>query len=196
MLGQRLFGEMVPAVVAGCLFACHPLLIFATGLLYSETLYLFLLLLFTFSCLKMAEGVGRKGWAVVGGLLLGTNVLMKPNLLLFPLALVLWLWFALRHFRRALMLGGLVALVLAAVVLPWTFRNYRVSGALIPVSANAGLNLWQGNHPDAEGAAYPLDKWTLWRAPQRWSGIRFTGGGLYNRSDLTLNDFLHCYLVR
>ena len=158
MLGQRLFGEVVPAVVAGCLFACHPLLIFATGLLYSETLYLFLLLLFTFSCLKMVGGLGRKGWAVVAGVLLGTSVLMKPNLLLFPLALVFWLWFALQDFRRALVLGGLVALVMAAVVLPWTFRNYRVSGALIPVSANAGLNLWQGNHPDAEGAAYPLDQ--------------------------------------
>lgn len=158
MLGQRLFGEVASPVVAGCLFACHPLLIFATGLLYSETFYLFLLLLFTFSCLKMVEALGRKGWAVVTGVLLGANVLMKPNLLLFPLALVLWLWFALRHFRRALVLGGLVALAMAAVVLPWTLRNYWVSGALVPVSANLGLNLWQGNHPEADGAAYPLNQ--------------------------------------
>lgn len=158
MLGQRLFGEVASPVVAGCLFACHPLLIFATGLLYSETFYLFLLLLFTFSCLKMVGALGRKGWAVVTGVLLGANVLMKPNLLLFPLALVLWLWFALRHFRRALVLGGLVALAMAAVVLPWTLRNYWVSGALVPVSANLGLNLWQGNHPEADGAAYPLNQ--------------------------------------
>jgi 4-amino-4-deoxy-L-arabinose transferase-like glycosyltransferase len=158
MLGRRLFSDMTPAIVAACLFACHPLLIFATGLLYSETLYLLLLLLFTFSCLKMAEGLGRKGWSVVAGILLGANVLMKPNLLLFPLALAFWLWFALRDFRRALVLGGLVTLAMAAVVLPWTLRNYRVSGALIPVSANAGLNLWQGNHPEADGSAYPLNR--------------------------------------
>lgn len=156
MLGQRLFEEVTPSIVAGCLFACHPLLIFATGLLYSETLYLFLLLLFTFSCLKMAEGPGRKGWAVIAGMLLGTSVLMKPNLLLFPPALVFWLWFVLRHFRRALVLGGLVALAMVAMVLPWTLRNSQVSGALVPVSANLGLNLWQGNHPEANGAAYPL----------------------------------------
>jgi 4-amino-4-deoxy-L-arabinose transferase-like glycosyltransferase len=156
MLGRRLSGEVVPAVVAGCLFACHPLLIFATGLLYSETFYLFLLLLFTFSCLKMVEKLGQIRWSVVTGVLLGTSVLVKPNLLLFPLALAFWLWFALRDFRRALMLGGLVALAMAAVVFPWTLRNYWVSGALIPVSANAGLNLWQGNHPEADGAAYPL----------------------------------------
>jgi 4-amino-4-deoxy-L-arabinose transferase-like glycosyltransferase len=158
MLGQRLFGEVASPIVAGCLFACHPLLIFATGLLYSETLYLFLLLLFTFSCLKMAEGAGRKRWAVAAGILLGTTVLMKPNLLLLPLALILWLWLVLRGFRRALLLGGLATLAMAVVVLPWTLRNYRVSGTLIPVSANAGLNLWQGNHPEANGAAYPLNQ--------------------------------------
>jgi hypothetical protein len=83
---------------------------------------------------------------------------MKPNLLLFSLILVFWLWFALRDFRRALLLGGLVALAMVGVVLPWTLRNYRVSGAIVPVSANLGLNLWQGNHPEADGAAYPLNQ--------------------------------------
>lgn len=158
MLGRCLFDEVSPPVVAGCLFACHPLLVFATGLLYSETLYLFLLLLFTYSCLKMVKGPRRKRWAVAAGVLLGTSVLMKPNLLLLPLALLFYIWFVLRDFRRAMVLGGLVVLAMAVVVLPWTLRNYRVSGALIPVSANAGLNLWQGSHPEANGAAYPLNQ--------------------------------------
>jgi len=158
VLGRRLFGEMASPIVAGCLFACHPLLIFTTGLLYSETLYLFLLLLFTYACLRMAEDGGRTGWAILGGFLLGFSVLMRPNLLLLPVAMVFWLWFVLRDFRRALLLGGLVTVVLVAVILPWTIRNYQVSGTFVPVAANTGLNLWQGNHPDAEGAAYPLDQ--------------------------------------
>jgi 4-amino-4-deoxy-L-arabinose transferase-like glycosyltransferase len=156
IVGQRLFGELTAPIVAGCMFACHPLLIFATSLLYSEIVYLFVLLLFTFSCLKMAEGPGRKGWAAVTGALLGTTVLMKPNLLLLVVALAFWLWLVLRHLGRALVLGGLVLLTMGAVVLPWTLRNYHVSGELVPVSANMGLNLWQGIHPGADGAAYPL----------------------------------------
>ena len=156
VLGRRLFGDLTAPVIAGCFFACHPLLIFATNLLYSETVYLFLLLLFTCSCLKIAEKSGRKGWAIISGLLLGVSVLIKPNLLLFPLPLFLWLWFALRSFRRALLLGGLVAATMIAIVFPWMLRNYQISGALVPVSANFGLNLWQGNHPEADGAAYPL----------------------------------------
>lgn len=158
LVGRRLFDDELAPLLAGCMFAVHPLLIFASGLLYSETVYLFLLLLLTLSGLKLAEESETERWAVITGGLLGISVLMKPNLLLLPLALILWLWLVLRDGRRALVLGGVVALTMAVVVLPWTVRNYRVSGAFVPVSANAGLNLWQGNHPQADGAAYPLSQ--------------------------------------
>jgi 4-amino-4-deoxy-L-arabinose transferase-like glycosyltransferase len=158
ILGRRLLRNSASPLVAACMFACHPLLIFATGLLYSETIYLFLLLLFTYSGLRMVERKGQKGWAIIAGALLGITVLMKPNLMLFPLALGFWFWFALRDLRRALLLVGLVALAVAVTILPWVWRNYQISGAFVPVSANSGLNLWQGNHPEANGAAYPLDK--------------------------------------
>jgi len=46
-----------------------------------------------------------------------------------------------------------------AVVAPWTIRNYRVSGALVPVSSNGGQNLWQGIHPEAaKGEGYPINQ--------------------------------------
>jgi 4-amino-4-deoxy-L-arabinose transferase-like glycosyltransferase len=157
LVGRRLFDKPAPAILAGCALACHPLLIFTTGLLYSETLYLFLLLLFTYTCLRMVEDTGKK-WAVSGGFLLGLSVLMKPNMLLFPLLLGCWLWYTLRDLRQPLKLGLIVASLMAVTIFPWVWRNYRVSGAFVPVSANGGLNLWQGNHPEADGAAYPLDQ--------------------------------------
>jgi hypothetical protein len=33
------------------------------------------------------------------------------------------------------------------VVAPWTYRNYRVFNAFVPVSTNSGLNLFLGNSP-------------------------------------------------
>jgi 4-amino-4-deoxy-L-arabinose transferase-like glycosyltransferase len=158
MLGLRLFKDPVPAMLAGAMFALHPLLIFTVSLLYSETIYLALLLLFTLACLSMASDEGRPGWAVVSGMLLGLSVLMKPNLMLFPVVLFLWVWLMLRRLDRALIIAGLASLVMVLVVLPWTVRNYRVTGEVVPVSANSGLNLWQGNHPRAEGAAFPLSQ--------------------------------------
>jgi 4-amino-4-deoxy-L-arabinose transferase-like glycosyltransferase len=158
MLGLRLFKDPAPAMLAGAMFALHPLLIFTVSLLYSETIYLALLLLFTLACLSMASDEGRLGWAVVSGMLLGLSVLMKPNLMLFPMGLFLWVWLMLRRLDRALIIAGLVSLIMVLVVLPWTVRNYRVTGEIVPVSANSGLNLWQGNHPQAEGAAFPLSQ--------------------------------------
>lgn len=42
-------------------------------------------------------------------------------------------------------------LVAAAVVLPWTIRNYLVFQNFIPVRTMFGINLWQGNNPEATG---------------------------------------------
>jgi len=172
LVARRLFIGWVGPLLAGAGFAFHPLLIFTTNLLYTETFYLLLLLIFTWSCFKLleaAETSGRLGsasilWSIASGVILGLSILMKPNLLLLPPALLLWLWISLKNLPRAL--GLTVGLTLAAVVVvaPWTWRNYLVSnsyqgsGALVLVSANSGLNLWQGNHPEATGTAFPLDQ--------------------------------------
>jgi 4-amino-4-deoxy-L-arabinose transferase-like glycosyltransferase len=158
LLGRQLTRSDGMANLAGLMFACHPLLIFATGLLYSETVYLTILLIFTLMCLRMAKGRGSVGWALGCGAILGLSALLRPNMLLFPVALFAWLWISLRRLDRAFLLSAALVLAMAAVILPWTWRNYRVSGAFVPVSANSGLNLWQGNHPEADGAAYPFDQ--------------------------------------
>src|SRR5208283_2726817 len=36
------------------------------------------------------------------------------------------------------------------VLMPWTIRNYRVFGALIPLRSNFGLELWLGNNPSGD----------------------------------------------
>ena len=157
LTGRELLGSLAPSILAGCMYACHPLLIFATDLLYPETLYLPILLLFTLSCPRTVRGARPVLWATLSGLLLGLSVLMKPNLLLFPLPLLLWLWYALGNWRQALIRGALIALVMLAVVAPWAVRNYGVSGSVVPVSTNLGQNLWQGIHPEAKpGEGYPI----------------------------------------
>lgn len=45
--------------------------------------------------------------------------------------------------------AGLCVCVVALMILPWTTRNYLVFGQVIPVRGNFGLELLQGNHPDA-----------------------------------------------
>src|SRR5690606_33959014 len=73
-------------------------------------------------------------------------VLTRPAMLLFlPLAAI---WLATR--RRPTLLVALLAAT-AAVVLPWTAGNYRVSNRFILVASEGGVTFWTGNHPLARG---------------------------------------------
>ncbi|WP_333571662.1 hypothetical protein [Sphingomonas sp.] len=45
--------------------------------------------------------------------------------------------------------GAIVVAVLAAVLTPWTIRNYEVFGRIMPLRGNFGLELAVGNHPAA-----------------------------------------------
>ncbi|MBD3349391.1 MAG: tetratricopeptide repeat protein, partial [Candidatus Eisenbacteria bacterium] len=108
-------------------------------------------------------GRATTGLAVAAGALLGLASLGKPNILLFVPAAAVWLFVKLgrgadpgdasgsgRLRTRAV---APLALFAAAglVILPATIHNYRTEGDLIPVSSNAGINLYIGNHPGAPG---------------------------------------------
>lgn len=93
--------------------------------------------------LDRAEASAGGRWAAGAGLLLGLAALARPTALLFG-ALVL-----LRYARRPRRLG-LVAAGLVVALAPALVHNLR-GGALVPVSANGGLNFYLGNHAGADG---------------------------------------------
>lgn len=128
-LGQRVFGTG-PARVAGVLYALDPLMVVSGALLYAEGVATVVLVVTVLAALAAAPG--RMGWSVVVGLLLGVLAQLRPvALVLVP---VLALWVAARVPRRrslhALAVAGACALALA----PWTIRNHRVHGGLVPIS--------------------------------------------------------------
>lgn len=51
------------------------------------------------------------------------------------------------HPRRWIAHGAVLVAVLAAVLTPWTIRNYDVFGRILPLRGNFGLELAVGNHP-------------------------------------------------
>jgi Flp pilus assembly protein TadD/4-amino-4-deoxy-L-arabinose transferase-like glycosyltransferase len=106
-------------------------------------------------CLRSFNGA-RGGWlaAAGAGLLAGLAVLVRPNALVFVPLLVLWGWWLARRRGRPVQgLAGTATLALAAgaAILPAAIRNYVVSGEVVPVTANAGVNLYIGNNPRATG---------------------------------------------
>jgi 4-amino-4-deoxy-L-arabinose transferase-like glycosyltransferase len=94
-----------------------------------------------------------RGAALAAGLLWGLAILTRETLLYFTPVTCAWLLIR----RRA---GAQKALVFAAgvvlVVAPWTYRNFIVTRAFVPVATSGALNLWQGNTTLARQEVYRL----------------------------------------
>lgn len=161
LIGRRLSGSLTVGMVAGVLFVLNPVLIFTTGLFYTETLYLLLLLGIVYLWLTLVPLTPR--WprtALISGALFGLSHLMRPNFLAFPVLLFLWLRVALGNLRQALSVTAVVVLAMLITMLPWTARNYVVTqGKIVPISANAGMQVHQGNNDIArDGGALDMSR--------------------------------------
>ncbi|WP_164985194.1 hypothetical protein [Ammoniphilus sp. CFH 90114] len=134
--------------------------VLATEILYNTLLLGFLACYFA-SWPK--EGQTRRKWIllVIAGVILGYMSLVKPLSPLF--GLVVFFGEMLRHgwLKIAIPRGGwgkgivrttIVAVVSIMVIAPWTYRNYELFGAFVPMTTNGGYVLYVNNNPHATGA--------------------------------------------
>lgn len=102
--------------------------------------------IFIAALLLFAEARARSSlaWFAASGALFGLAPQFRPNLVMLPAALAgLYLITAPR--LRAKITHMAVYLLAAALVLtPWTVRNYRLLGLLLPTSTHGGVQLWYG----------------------------------------------------
>ncbi|HXF99573.1 MAG TPA: glycosyltransferase family 39 protein [Bacteroidota bacterium] len=163
LLGVRLYSRTI-AMRAQLLCAVHPILLWYTGRIWIETTHAFLLAL---TALVVVDVYTRPGVlkAIKAGVFVGLTSLTKSVILLFPLLLMLLMWR--KHRTSGLMYGATVLVTCVAMVVPWTLRNYSVSGAFVPVHTSLGFNLIQG---DVIGEQWPgrwccnLDFWHVGQA--------------------------------
>ena len=163
-LAQRMFGHRA-AIAAGLVYALDPLLVIASGLLYPEASAAVLLTASVLIAVGAAErnAVGRS--ALVGALL-GLAVLLRPVALVLPPIVGAWiaLTVAARPARKAAHLGAL-CVTLVLVLAPWTVRNYRLHGRLVP-PATAGIHTApvRGEEVAEGGLVVSMSRWA-WRHP-------------------------------
>lgn len=154
---RSLFGRRI-ALFTGFLAAVYTGLFLNDGWLFSESLYTFLVTALTYSLFLLQTTLSRRStdkeiaysrknikqrWLLVcGGLALGLASLTRPNgpllfslVVLWGLLLVLTKLATVQAALRAVLVIGCIAL---ALILPWTYRNYRVTHAFIPVALGAG----------------------------------------------------------
>lgn len=92
-----------------------------------------------------ARSTGRTAVFAASGLLAGIASQFRPNLILFAPALALAALVFGERPRRGMKQLAVYVAAAAVVALPWTIRNYRLTGEIIPTSTHAGVQLWYGS---------------------------------------------------
>jgi Tfp pilus assembly protein PilF len=140
-------GRPRDGVWAGGVLAVFGPAIFYDAALITPSLLLFLGTAAVLVATSRAATPGPHAGALLGALA-GLLVLGRANhVLLLPALVAPWL----SRGRSGRAAAAIAVATCAIVVAPATVRNLRVSGDFVPVSANAGMALWAGNHPGATG---------------------------------------------
>jgi hypothetical protein len=191
LLTRHVYGRRV-ALVAATIAACHPVLLFLSGVTYSETLYLPLMIGGTYYGLRCIEGKSFL-FALVCGTCFGLAYLTRPEALMYTVifsAAVL-----LRARRRDVVLIVVPVILLATPYVAYlsahtgslrlegkSFMNYaiglRMSGGMDLLTATYGIgadlteegpflspNRFVEGHPATAPLRMYLDDWlkTAWR---------------------------------
>ena len=139
-IGLMAFGPRV-GLAAAAMTAFYPELVWYSVHFWSEPVFL-ALLWWAIEGVLGADAKASLGRAVGAGVVWGLAVLTRETALYFVPFAALWLaWRSVGGVRRA----AAFAVAAFLVVAPWTYRNWVLFHALVPVSTMGGLNLWQGN---------------------------------------------------
>jgi len=150
-LAQRVAGD-APTRVAIVLLAIWPGYVAAAGLPGKELVSMVLLAAIVLLYLRGATDDLGSGSILLAGLLLGFACLVQPSLLLFPAVLLAIDLLMSRESTRSLIRLVIVVVATMIAITPWTYRNYQVFGAFVPISTNGGGNFYRANNPLATGA--------------------------------------------
>jgi 4-amino-4-deoxy-L-arabinose transferase-like glycosyltransferase len=150
-LGARLFQRRI-GLVAGGLYAFWPGIVFFCATHMTEPLVNLLLVgALLLTTIAGASESQRTARFAAAGLCLGGAALVKAEPLVMSPALLLTLWIARRSRADFLRATAAVFLVAAAVLTPWTIRNWVLFDRFLPTAASGGIGVYLANHPGATG---------------------------------------------
>ncbi len=149
-LGKKLFSEKV-GLLSALIVALYYPLIHLSGYLMTEALFIFLCVVSVFLITKALEEKSR-GKFLLAGILFGLASLCRyvlvPFIILFTGLLLLG---ALKILKdkplRALSFSLAFLLGVSVIFTPWIYRNYKVTGQLVPQGVGHLIFLAQSNSP-------------------------------------------------
>lgn len=157
-MSSVLWNRQAGAVIA-LICAIHPLLIWYTSRIWVETIstFLFTSLIAASLYFHLRPTLAR---AALVGCVLAASALCKATFLVYtPLVPILLLVIRGRKDIRLIAASLLVAI---ALISPWTYRNWRLTGHFIPIHVRTGFNVRVGDRLVEAYASSPFSLAKLW----------------------------------
>ena len=170
------------AACAGLVFACGPISIALVGLLSYHVLHVLGLAVGTARLARAARAPGASATGPLrAGILWGIATLVRPvSLILPPFAFLLARLRRGGTWRSAVLFTLLFAVGMAVPILPYSVRNYNVTGRLVLVNVQAGFQLWGATEDRPQSADDSLSWLVLWRQYGITIYRRVTGDAEYD----------------
>jgi len=173
--------------LVGALMFANPLSVVLAGALGYALLDVGLILLGTLALAAATrDPTTPPRPALVAGLVFGLAALVRPVALAIPGSVAVLEWLSGRWTAGGRLLAWL-SLGMLVIVGPYLLRNHSVSGRFVPVSAQAGFNLWASS-VGKRGADEPFVSWrSVWEGEGMRIYSRVTGEKEYSLTVLTAN---------
>ncbi len=153
LIGRRLFRPSA-ALLGAVLLALYGAMTFYETQILMEWLGTLLNVTAIYVLVRGGDAPSVRRSAAAGAVL-GLSALARASILLFAAVVAVWLlWTRPRRAGRKRMAAFAGALVI--VILPATIHNYIATHDFVPVTSNAGVNLYVGNGREANGTFLPI----------------------------------------
>ncbi len=142
LIAQKITSKKIVWIGTGILLSIEPYGVLLSSLLYSETMFTFLFLIFFLFLIHYFENKNLRNlvWMTV---FLGLATLVKPTVQYVPILLVAIIIFEARNcltkkviYHVAILLG-----LFCVIIAPWIYRNYKEFG-VFGMSAQPAFNLY------------------------------------------------------
>jgi 4-amino-4-deoxy-L-arabinose transferase-like glycosyltransferase len=134
------------AIPVGIFSSFYMPFVACSRLLYTETLFTFLLVLIVYLVIVTDRPSIARFCAL--GFLCALATLVKSIALFLPFIIISYIAIRTRKdlisSNRIIAASVILLLCFGSVLLPWSIRNYNVHGKFVLVSTNTGVNLYQG----------------------------------------------------
>ena len=152
---RRVGGTATVGLAAAALMAFWPTQLFAVAFVQAIcliTLGTLGVIVLWYKSLDTGRLAPWVGFGVVGCLAALTEPVLLPAMALSGLMILFHprLTWPIRLRNAAVLLATAIV-----VIGPWTYRNYVVHGAFMPIKGTFWVNVWKGNNPNAAGTDRP-----------------------------------------